>query len=188
MVDGTSIYMQTPLQKKCSLCKSEKPHSEFYPSKTTNDHLVSRCKPCSRKVASNWSQSNPRRASQRSRDWAKNNPDKVSAYRTMWGKKNKDKIRKYKSDWVARNPGKDLNSRLMYTRGITLDDYNNMLTAQRGVCAICKKISNDGRRLCVDHCHSTNRVRGLLCTYCNTAIGLFKDDVTLLSNAIKYLS
>jgi hypothetical protein len=48
-----------------------------------------------------------------------------------------------------------------------------MLAAQGGVCAVCRKLNPDrlGRRLHVDHCHETGRVRGLLCTLCNNAIG-----------------
>jgi hypothetical protein len=43
-------------------------------------------------------------------------------------------------------------------------------------------------RMVVDHCHSTNKVRGILCDLCNTALGKFHDDVNLLSNAIGYLN
>lgn len=69
--------------------------------------------------------------------------------------------------------------------GITLDDYNKMLENQGGRCAICGSISG---ALFVDHCHKTGRVRGLLCCSCNTGIGLLKDNIDVLTNAIKYLS
>ncbi len=76
--------------------------------------------------------------------------------------------------------------------GITLHDYNKRLADQFGVCAICGKRetmqTSDGvRALAVDHCHNTGRVRGLLCSRCNTGIGSFEDDVTLLQSAISYL-
>ena len=79
-------------------------------------------------------------------------------------------------------------SKLKSKFGITADIYDKMLADQGGVCKICKKTDSTGQRLAVDHCHSTNRVRGLLCRNCNTALGKFKDDTALLQNAIKYLN
>lgn len=73
---------------------------------------------------------------------------------------------------------------LRYKYGITLDDYNRMCEAQGGLCAICVK-PYEG--LFVDHCHSTGKVRGLLCHYCNMGIGFFKDREDLLCAAIEYL-
>lgn len=77
--------------------------------------------------------------------------------------------------------------------GISRKDYESMLGAQDGVCAICGnpevvKIRGELLGLAVDHCHATGKIRGLLCSSCNTAIGLMKDDVNLLNSAIKYLS
>ena len=55
--------------------------------------------------------------------------------------------------------------------GITQEDYNLLLEKQDGKCAICKRPPKEGKILCVDHCHGTGKVRGLLCHGCNTAIG-----------------
>lgn len=72
--------------------------------------------------------------------------------------------------------------------GITLEDYNNMLEAQGYKCAICGNEDEvEGRRLAIDHCHTTGKVRGLLCGKCNRGLGLFYDNFTLLQNAIEYL-
>lgn len=71
--------------------------------------------------------------------------------------------------------------------GITPEQYDKMLAKQRGVCAICARQSPDGRRLHVDHCHSTGKVRGLLCHDCNRGIGMFSDDVARLTQASLYL-
>ncbi len=79
-------------------------------------------------------------------------------------------------------------SKLKSAFGISADIYDKMLADQGGVCKICKKTDPTGQRLAVDHCHLTNRVRGLLCRNCNTALGKFKDDTTLLQNAINYLN
>lgn len=78
--------------------------------------------------------------------------------------------------------------------GITLEDYNRILEKQNHVCAICgnperaiKKSTGKLIDLAVDHCHSTGKVRGLLCTGCNTGLGNFKDDTIILNKALLYL-
>jgi hypothetical protein len=62
---------------------------------------------------------------------------------------------------------------LVHTFGITLAQYDQMVTDQAGVCAICKRPCSTGKRLAIDHDHDTNRVRGLLCTRCNRHLGWF---------------
>jgi hypothetical protein len=72
--------------------------------------------------------------------------------------------------------------------GITLEDYNKMYKEQGGVCKICHLPANhNSNKLCVDHCHTTGEVRGLLCDTCNRGLGYFKDDTRLLQNSIEYL-
>jgi Recombination endonuclease VII len=70
--------------------------------------------------------------------------------------------------------------------GITQQDYESMFVAQNGVCAICSSRANRDR-LDVDHCHSTGKVRGLLCGCCNSAIGLLRDNPALIMTAAKYV-
>ena len=88
-----------------------------------------------------------------------------------------------------RDPIKRKDSNLKRNFGISLDDYKNMFERQDGCCAICGKHSDEcPRSLDVDHSHTTGHIRGLLCNCCNQALGLFKDDVEILKNAIQYLS
>ena len=69
-----------------------------------------------------------------------------------------------------------------------MDDYNVMLKNQNGKCAICQIPQSSLKyALCVDHCHETDRIRGLLCDKCNMGLGIFNDDVTILEEARKYL-
>jgi hypothetical protein len=75
--------------------------------------------------------------------------------------------------------------REMKKYGLTLEQYNEMAAAG---CAICgAKQGTTARRLPVDHCHKTGKVRGVLCMFCNTAIGKFKDDPELCEKAASYL-
>jgi hypothetical protein len=78
---------------------------------------------------------------------------------------------------------------LLREYGVTTDQYDRLLIEQGGGCAICGvERSHDGRALAVDHCHSTGRVRGLLCAHCNRAIGLLGDDPERLRRASQYLA
>lgn len=73
--------------------------------------------------------------------------------------------------------------------GITVEDYGRLLTAQDGMCAICggaDPMTRSGT-FHVDHCHTSGRVRGLLCSRCNPALGAFQDSVDILEAAITYL-
>ena len=69
--------------------------------------------------------------------------------------------------------------------GISIQKYNELFEKQKGLCLICQ--TKGYRRLVVDHCHTTNKVRGLLCDNCNRGLGSFKDNIFSLKNAIKYL-
>jgi hypothetical protein len=78
---------------------------------------------------------------------------------------------------------------------ISLEDYNNTLVSQNNCCLICKlpetSISNKNNKvisLSVDHCHTTGKVRGLLCSNCNKGLGCFKDNISFLKEAIEYLN
>lgn len=72
--------------------------------------------------------------------------------------------------------------------GLSLEQYDAMLIAQNGVCAICKKSDPEGKALAVDHDHITGENRGLLCGLCNKAIGLLQDSAELVIKAAEYLN
>jgi Recombination endonuclease VII len=69
--------------------------------------------------------------------------------------------------------------------GISAVEYDALLKKQNGACAICRKRSKE--RLCVDHCHLTGMIRGLLCRRCNLGLGMLKDDQASLIAAVAYL-
>lgn len=112
---------------------------------------------------------------------------------------NTEKQKNLKKDWRKSDTGKEYmkeyqktdnyrNKNYIKNYGITLDDYNDMFTSQNGCCKICKTHQSElPRSLAVDHCHETNKVRGLLCDKCNRGLGHFNDDIDLLTKAIKYI-
>lgn len=95
--------------------------------------------------------------------------------------------------WREANPEKmkeHMASRIWYRReisyGLTKEKFFEIMKAQNNKCAICDiKIDESCH---VDHCHDTNVVRGLLCSACNTGLGMFKDNIENLKSAIKYLN
>lgn len=100
-------------------------------------------------------------------------PQETKIRKQEYYKNNKDSLRDYK---------------FRITYGISLAEYEELLKQQNNVCKICKQECKSGRKLSVDHSHTTEKVRGLLCLNCNRAIGNFNDDVVLLQKAIKYLN
>src|SRR5262249_5100910 len=75
---------------------------------------------------------------------------------------------------------------LLRRHGMTLLEYQLRLALQNGACAICKKKPKRGL-LCVDHCHVTGKVRGLLCRKCNSALGFYDDDPQVAQAGAGYL-
>ena len=77
--------------------------------------------------------------------------------------------------------------RIYNTFKIPAEQYEQMLKAQDGKCAICKNECSSGMRLSVDHDHSSNKIRGLLCGKCNRGLGMYDDNENRLLLAVKYL-
>lgn len=70
--------------------------------------------------------------------------------------------------------------------GLTLDEYDQILSLQHNKCAICPRIC-ENREFGVDHCHKTGKVRGLLCKNCNTGIGMLSDNIDKIKSSLVYL-
>jgi hypothetical protein len=75
---------------------------------------------------------------------------------------------------------------------MTLEEYQELFRSQNGKCAICEGVGfaitkNQRQLIVIDHCHTSGKIRGLLCHNCNRALGLFQDKVSNLENAIRYL-
>ena len=146
--------------KKCPCCLKNKTKGMFNKSKNRKDGLDVYCRQC---------------VKAKHKKYYESNPDKFK-------KKRKERKRYTK------------NIQLFKKYGITLDTYERMLVEQDNLCKICNKketavvpVTKEVKRLCVDHCHDTLKVRGLLCKSCNIAIGEMKDSVETLEKAISYL-
>ena len=91
----------------------------------------------------------------------------------------------YHRAYAQANRPRAREAELRRTFGLTLGQYEEMRDQQGGRCAICGTIPK--RALDVDHDHATGRIRGLLCSNCNTAIGLLKDDPERMTAAATYI-
>ncbi len=119
-----------------------------------------------------------RKANEATKAWRKANPEAIKAIRA-------------KTDLLRKDSRRDKQLFLAY--GISLKDYNEMLLKQNNLCAICFRpetfLGKGGkiRPLCVDHCHTTGKVRGLLCNSCNVALGNLDDNYQRILNAAEYI-
>lgn len=153
--------------KLCNTCKIEKDFSEFSIRKDTGKP-VANCKKC----RNTWS-----------KHWRLNNPEKFKAIVA--------RARPKQLEYYRNGKGKVNNRKGLLTRIYNIDQetYDNMILDQQGVCAICKRpeTRDKTKYLSVDHDHLTNKVRGLLCAKCNSALGQFEDNIEVMENAILYL-
>lgn len=72
--------------------------------------------------------------------------------------------------------------------GLTMEQVDRIRQIQDNKCAICTTEFPDKYKVQIDHCHTTGKVRGLLCIECNWMLGKAKDDPVILTNAIEYLN
>lgn len=118
-------------------------------------------------------------------------------YQKQWHIKNKERLSENKKDYYQKNKQAQRNRDLLSRYGITLEQYDIMREKQNYSCQCCGIHENEletiykashHKRLFVDHCHETGKVRGLLCNACNTFIGFLETKQNLLTNALDYIS
>lgn len=146
------------LLKTCFKCKTAKPVESFGKNRSRSNGIGCYCRECRKLLQKNY---------------YKKNPEKFKTYRNK-NLKAAD-LHKHKSN-------------LKVSFGIDVAAYENQYIKQLGACAICSGQNLSGKRLAVDHDHTSGKIRGLLCTTCNTGLGQFKDSIDLLERAATYLS
>lgn len=144
--------------KKCPGCQTVKPVSEYWPSKSTMHGLTVYCKTCTTDRHRGWRQENLGWAAAQAKKWRANNPERSRDHML-------------KSHY-----------------GIEIGTYDKMFADQKGLCAICSTDQPGAKRFHVDHCHDTQKIRGLLCHHCNVGIGNLRHSEAVLRSAIDYLS
>jgi hypothetical protein len=129
-----------------------------------------------------------------SRKWRAANIDEVREYQRnyqrKWREENREKVRERALAQYYKHHDRNKASaryRARFTKyGITHTDYNRILESQGGGCGICEIKPVGDRPLCVDHCHDSGKVRGILCDKCNTRLQALEDPI-YRAKAEKYL-
>jgi hypothetical protein len=159
--------------KECKKCGVVKPLDNFYIAEGTRDGRRGECKECSLAQRKRWYRKNRQRSMAYVRAWQQANPDRVKAWRLKNRERRLEKLREI---------------HLRNKFGLTPAEYDRILEAQAGACALCHSPPTPGISLHVDHDHGTGEIRGLLCVRCNNAIGLMREDPDLLNRAARYVT
>lgn len=101
--------------------------------------------------------------------------------------KNKERRNQYVRGWSARNKEKIRDNRRKNIFKITPEEFNSRIEAQEGKCLICYSVFSTIKKPVIDHNHSNNKIRGILCNSCNYSLGIFQDSIPRLQRAILYL-
>lgn len=152
------MYADLVRKKKCAWCKVEKTLEHFYKRTISPDGFGVYCRDC----------------------------DNIKSikYRTKFA----EKIRTQRKSFREANKKRLSVSKNRAKLKITVEQFDAMLAERDGRCEMCGKHQSEmDRRICIDHCHKTGIVRGLLCDTCNRGLGLLKDDTSLLARGILYL-
>jgi len=147
------------------------PFKSFTRCKKSADGHQSWCKLCNAKRAKKYYHKDIEASRTKDRQRHHANKEKQNAESRAYYHANKDKYRNY---------------HLKKCYGIKQADYEMMLNYQQHKCAICNE--QLGEKLFVDHSHSTEEVRGLLCSACNSILGYAKENPDILNRAIDYLT
>lgn len=158
--------------KHCKRCGRVKPLSDFYREKGCRDGHRPECKTCNLAARKAKYQENPTKEIERVKQWQRRNPERVADYQRRYRAENKMAIRE---------------GHLRRKFAMTIEDYEAMLVAQGGACAICLEPPNAGESLHVDHHEGRGGVRGILCVRCNNALGQLREDLESAQRAVEYL-
>lgn len=153
--------------KTCTKCKTTLPLDKFGPHKRSKDRLKYWCRPCEAAGVKATADSEARN--------------------------------KYNREYYAANRTKERKCSRLARYGLTQEQFDTMWLGQAGKCAVCGQAmldiddydsgnSRPANACCIDHCHDTGQVRGLLCIPCNLMLGYAKDNKDTLASAIRYLT
>lgn len=160
--------------KRCKRCGQVKSLDAFYRHDGCRGGVRPECKTCNLAEKAARHAANPEPARDRTRRWQEENPERYKAKRLQ-----------YEAD--GRKAISNRRSHLKRKYGITLEQYDEMLAKQGGVCGICRCEPRPDISLHVDHNHATGEIRGLLCFSCNVTVGHLREDHDRLAAVAAYL-
>lgn len=116
------------------------------------------------------------------------NKEKCRARTRKWHAENKEQANRQAKEWQKKNPEaqKLINEKAKAKSfGLTIEEYRNLKAKTH--CEICAEVFTKSKHKHIDHCHETNKVRGVLCSKCNLAIGMMRDNPVYLRLTANYL-
>lgn len=169
--------------KVCRDCKKELPLDLFARRSSAIDGKHSVCKACAVLRNKVYYLKHKDRLKKYTSEYRKANPEKVRIVQAEYHKNNLEKIRAYRRrKWVHFR-----SNELLKRYGITESRKQEMVEAQKGLCAVCDSAFSGSADTHVDHDHNTRKVRDILCGRCNRALGLVKEDTRTLERLIVYI-
>lgn len=146
------------MEKICNQCKEPKKFQEFYKQKNGKFGLSGKCKSC---------------CSENGKRSYKNDPER---------------FKKTTQRYFENNPGARQRTRIKYHYNLTMEEYQKLIEEHENKCAVCDKPRSELKKeLDIDHCHTTGKIRGLLCPNCNKALGLLNDDPSVIERLLNYI-
>lgn len=172
--------------KECKNCKENKPKSEYYKNKLSKDRLQYVCKSCWLNKCKKFRADNPDTIKNTNRNqYLKKREERIEKA-NAYQKAHPEQRKRNRANFIKRNPRRMRELDIKRKYGISLEFYDSMILKQNNKCLICKT-SLESIKKCIDHDHLTLRIRGILCSRCNTSLGLLKENITTLKNMIKYI-
>lgn len=171
--------------KKCPCCKETKPISEWGKNKSQRDGLGTHCKTCSASKSRN-NRKNPKvkeRHKILASEWKKTEKGKLAAKRERLSPAGKARVARFEAMESSKEKKK-----LRYISNkykLSPEKYLGMVSSNPN-CEICGDVLTESST-CIDHCHSTGKVRSLLCRYCNSLLGMARENQDTLLKAVQYL-
>jgi hypothetical protein len=146
--------------KQCSICKEKKELNEFPFQNKKLNKIMAACKVCKSII---------QKENRKKLGEVQKEKDRILY------QKNKEHRVKYAREYREKYPERTRATNLKQKYGITQNDYDKTLSIQNNKCAICERDMNEyGKIFCVDHNHTTGKVRGLLCDPCNYGLGFYE--------------
>ena len=158
--------------RRCSKCAEVKSRDAFSPDKRARTGLQRICKVC---------------RSTRETEWRLANPEKFAETCAAYYRRNRKSRAAYGREWMKRNPHKKREYALKRRYAMTQADFDAMLVRQNNACAIClRPFKKSPKAPHIDHCHTTGKVREILCGGCNIVLG-HMERPGFVESALRYL-
>jgi hypothetical protein len=175
---GLPMVERTVPRKACDMARKKATAKAYY--ERNREKILLQCKA--------YVKANRTRRNAYQNAWCKANRDKVKIYQKAWRIANREKRHARRKIWRMANLDKERAAALKRKYNLSLEQFDKIFDAQGRKCAICGTKESGKSAWHIDHCGKAGHVRGILCRFCNNAIGLMHHSPRILAAAQRYLS